>query len=238
MNNVVNHVHGTKSYILTSGFRIASRPDHNGADFVDAQRQEATPRGVDILAIADGTIVEYIVGNLVGVTVAILHEGKILSRYQHMRSGSVPVKVGDKVKKGQVIGVMGNTGNCISSNTAIPQEYRGTHLHIGIKENSTFYNNGSWVNPVPYLTGQKTIKESPAPITPPANPAPQQPLPTVAFKVNDTVQIKATAQRYATGQFIPAWVKANKYKIIQVGREKVLLGSINSWVYEADINKI
>ena len=237
MNNIINHVLGTKSYTLTSGFRPANRPDHNGLDFVDAKRQEATERGVDILAIADGEVVEYTNGSLVGVTIAILHEGKILSRYQHMRLGSVLVKKGDKVKKGQVIGVMGNTGSCISSNTSIPAEYRGTHLHIGIKENSTSYNTGSWVNPIPYLTGQKTIKSSSVPATVSPDPVPQ-PAQTPDFKTGDTVQVKQTAQRYATGQYIPAWVKNNKYKIIQVGREKVLLGTINSWVYEADINKV
>jgi len=149
------NVISTKAELLTSGFRNSLIPDHNGADFVDANRQEATPRGVDIISIADGTVAEYIVGNLVGVTVAISHEGKILSRYQHMRLGSVPVKVGEKVKKGQVIGVMGNTGECYSSNTSIPPEYRGTHLHLGIKENSTAYDNGTWVDPVLYLKGEK-----------------------------------------------------------------------------------
>ena len=147
----------TKAELLTSGFIPTNRPDHFGCDFVDAKRQEATERGVDILAIADGVVIEYNNYNLCGYTVAIQHEGKILSRYQHMRAGSVKVKVGDKVKMGQVIGVMGNSGYCTSSNTAIPVKFRGTHLHIGIKENSTYYNNGAWVNPIPYLEGKKTI---------------------------------------------------------------------------------
>ena len=175
----------------------------------------------------------------------LAHEGKILSRYQHMRVGSVPVKVGDKVKKGQVIGVMGNTGNCISSRN-LPKEYLGTHLHIGIKENSTFYNNGSWVNPVPYLTGQKQIKSSSTPIVTPPSPVPQ-PAQTVDFKVGDTVEIKLTAQRWASGPIMPARVKGRQYKIQQLGNNnnKLLLGAdvktgenVMSWVYEADVIKI
>ena len=48
-----------------------------------------------------------------------------------MHLKNVSVKVGDKIKKGQVIGYMGNTGNVIP----IPDnEYstNGTHLHFVI----------------------------------------------------------------------------------------------------------
>jgi hypothetical protein len=82
----------------------------------------------------------------VGNTVAVSHAGRILSRYQHMKNGSVRVKPGDAVKKGQTLGIMGTTGR----STAI-------HLHLGIKENSTAWNNGTWVDPLPYLTGAKKI---------------------------------------------------------------------------------
>jgi len=58
-----------------------------------------------------------------------------------MHLKNVSVKVGDKIKKGQVIGYMGNTGNVIP----IPEnEYsiNGTHLHFVI-----------------YIIGKNNIKE-------------------------------------------------------------------------------
>ena len=230
----------TKAELLTSGFMTKERPDHFGCDFVDAKSREATERGVDILAIADGTVIEYNNYELCGYTVAIQHENKILSRYQHMRAGSVTVKVGDRVKKGQVIGVMGNTGYCTSSNTSIPAKFRGTHIHIGIKENSTYYNLGAWVNPIPYLEGKKTINASQTPITPPASVTPAPIPPQIGFKIGDTIEIKKTALRWATGQVMPGWVKGQRYKIYQLGNNnnRVLLAGVMSWIYEEDCLKI
>ena len=51
----------------------------------------------------------------------------------------INVKVGDKVKKGQVIGYMGNTGNVIP----VPSnKYSklGTHLHFVIEKESNRIN--------------------------------------------------------------------------------------------------
>ena len=165
-----------------------------------------------------------------------------------MRLNSVVVKEKQKVKKGQVIGVMGNTGNCVSSNTAIPPEYRGTHLHLGIKENSTAWNNGSWVNPIPYLAGAKIIKPNQTTIITPSNPTPQPPSATIEFRVNDKVRIKSSAARYASGTIMPNRVKFIPdrkdglpnltHTIMQIGRERVLLEEIMSWVNDQDIIKI
>ena len=169
----INHVISTMDEKLTSGYRPSNRPDHYGADFISKDKLQNTPRGVDIVAIADGIVGDSSIGGVykggeIGCTVAIQHDGKILSRYQHLRDGSIVVKNGERVKKGQKIGVMGNTGYCISYDTTVPPEYRGTHLHLGIKKNSTAYNNGDYVDPIPYLTGAKTIGAGTA--APPAVP--------------------------------------------------------------------
>jgi len=148
----INHIISTKNERLTSGFGLRPNPTgagtekHYGADYVDAQGLQ-TKQDVGILAVAGGTVVEYIIGDQVGYTVGISHEGRIFSRYQHMKAGSVKVKVGDKVTKGQQIGIMGTTGRST-----------GIHLHFAIKTNSTSYSNGTWVDPVPYLTGEKNIE--------------------------------------------------------------------------------
>jgi len=166
------HIISTKDELLTSGFSgspgnpTPNRKSHNGADYISAKKGVNdlmhTARGVDIIALADGKVVEIIKpgdkwysenGNTVGIS----HAGMIFSRCKHMRDGSVPVKVGDTVKKGQIIGVMGNTGNCSSVRTDLPPQYKGTHGHFEIKENSTSSTTGDFVNPEPYLKGEKSI---------------------------------------------------------------------------------
>jgi murein DD-endopeptidase MepM/ murein hydrolase activator NlpD len=48
---------------------------------------------------------------LTGNFVIVRHEGNEYSNYIHMKQGSVKVKAGDTVKRGQVIGQLGHTGN-------------------------------------------------------------------------------------------------------------------------------
>ncbi|MCL2814379.1 MAG: M23 family metallopeptidase [Oscillospiraceae bacterium] len=238
----------TSNELLTSGLTgspgnpTPNRKDHWGSDFVCAKRSNKdlmhTPRGVDVLALADGKVVEVIKGDSVGNTVAILHEGNILTRYQHLRDG-LYAKKGDIVKKGQPLGVMGNTGYCTSSRKDLAPEYLGTHLHLGVKENSTYYNNGKWVNPIPYLTGAKVIKPTPgAAFTPPANTPSVVAPPAVSYAPGNFVKIIAETARYTNGQYIPARCKNVKYTVKQVGREVLLIAEINSWVYEADVVKV
>lgn len=48
-------------------------------------------------------------------------------------------------------------------------------------------------------------------------------------------KVKVTGNKYATGESVPSWVKSNVYEVIQVNGNKVLLGSIMSWVYISDV---
>ena len=48
-------------------------------------------------------------------------------------------------------------------------------------------------------------------------------------------KVKVTGNKYATGEGVPSWVKSNVYEVIQVNGNKVLLGSIMSWVYISDV---
>ena len=56
-----------------------------------------------------------------------------------------------------------------------------------------------------------------------------------SFKVGDKVKIKSSADRYATGQKIPSWVKGKTYTIQQMGNGKALLKEIISWVKTSDL---
>ena len=76
-----------------------------------------------VLAPAAGTVVEAIDGvrdndpgvmnpfSAMGNSVMIMHSDSEYSVFSHFRNGSVKVKAGDKVTKGQLLGLCGNSGN-------------------------------------------------------------------------------------------------------------------------------
>ncbi len=79
--------------------------------------------GREVLAPADGNVTDVIDGvrdnvpgsmnpySAVGNVVFIQHREHEVSMLAHLKLGSIKVKVGDKVKTGQVIGLCGNSGN-------------------------------------------------------------------------------------------------------------------------------
>lgn len=97
---------------------------HLGLDFASI-RQAAVPA-----ANAGKVVFSQEVG-IYGKTVVVDHGFGLLSSYSHM--SSVRVKVGDKVKKGDVIGRTGVTGLV-----------GGDHLHYGMIVHNTFVNPIEW----------------------------------------------------------------------------------------------
>lgn len=79
-----------------------------------------------------------------GEYIIINHHDGTATLYGHLKPGSRKVSVGDTVKQGQVIAVVGNTGNCLPRPTA-SNPSAGTHLHFEVRV------NGRPVNPLPYL---------------------------------------------------------------------------------------
>lgn len=90
---------------------------HNGVDIANVE-------GTPILAMRDGTVI--ISGTVSGYGNAIYidHGNGITTRYGHILDGGLLVKAGDKVKQGQKIALMGNTGNST-----------GSHLHFEVRKN-------------------------------------------------------------------------------------------------------
>ena len=104
-------------------------------DFLGEDEQGRTRKGQDninedyfafgreILAPADGIVTDVIDGvrdnipgsmnpySALGNAVLIQHSENEVSVLAHLKLGSVKVKAGDKVRKGQVIGICGNSGN-------------------------------------------------------------------------------------------------------------------------------
>lgn len=91
---------------------------HNGVDFTPGN-------GTPIYAIADGVVAVHLEDQWgFGNHVIIQHEipgQNIESLYAHMQSQSSPLKVGDTIKVGDFIGLVGDTGNSY-----------GAHLHFEI----------------------------------------------------------------------------------------------------------
>ncbi|HWH98074.1 MAG TPA: M23 family metallopeptidase [Pseudolysinimonas sp.] len=113
---------------------------HSGIDFTPGA-------GVAIEAIADGVVVASSVADgSWGVHVTIEHDvdGVIFrSAYAHMQSGSMGLSIGDTVRRGQVIGRVGNTGQSF-----------GAHLHFAIQT-----ADGTFINPLPWMREHVNITD-------------------------------------------------------------------------------
>lgn len=58
------------------------------------------------------------------------------------------------------------------------------------------------------------------------------------FKVGDKVKVKTSATHYATGQSIASFVKGSTYEVTKVDGNKLLLSTINSYVWDYDVDKV
>ena len=116
----------------------AAEPPGFGAAHFHAGIDVANNTGTPIFAADDGIVVaaedSVLNGHLIGYGrhVIIAHHNGLMTLYGHFE-GYV-VKVGDRVQQGQVIGLMGSTGNS-----------SGSHVHFEVRINNTP------VDPKPYL---------------------------------------------------------------------------------------
>ena len=132
--NVKNKVLKKGEHYVTSDYKIRNnkRKNHNGIDMVGKNSSLD-----EIVAIANGEVINAKYHNLLGYYIEIKHANNYISRYQHLRSGSLKVKKGDKVNKGDILGYMGNTGHNF-----------GAHLHFAILNDKRVFQD-----PLPYLLG-------------------------------------------------------------------------------------
>lgn len=98
---------------------------HRGVDIVG-------DRGQPIWATGDGEVIFAGMKEGYGLTVEIDHGYGFITTYAHNKS--ILVQVGDKVKRGEAIALMGSTGHST-----------GTHLHYEIRY------NGQYVDPLPFM---------------------------------------------------------------------------------------
>lgn len=124
---------------ITSGFGARYHPIlktmrvHTGVDM-------AAPKGTPIYATADGVVSREKGGSGYGIVVIINHGYSYKTVYAHM--SKKVVKPGQRVKRGEIIGYVGNTGLSF-----------GSHLHYEV------IKNGVRVNPVHYFFDDITPEE-------------------------------------------------------------------------------
>ena len=132
-----SRVFKTKGNKITQKYKAGK---HNGIDLV------GTGSTIDdVIAHSDGTVVAvkkdcnatYKTGSSYGNYVKIKHNNGYYTLSAHLKYGSVKVKTGDIVKKGQVIGRMGNTGHSF-----------GAHLHWEVRN-----TKDTKIDPTPYING-------------------------------------------------------------------------------------
>lgn len=127
-------------YTITSdvGYRWGSY--HNGLDIA------GTGYGSTIYAAADGVVYDagYYAADM-GNYVMIDHQNGYFSRYFHLAYTSVTT--GQKVKKGQKIGAMGNTGYVVPAPSK-KYPFAGTHLHFEVWVGGKPWQGGKVINPL------------------------------------------------------------------------------------------
>jgi murein DD-endopeptidase MepM/ murein hydrolase activator NlpD len=99
---------------LTSGFGNRIHPFHKGL-YQHTGIDITATRGTPVMATADGIVTGLSRSDLLagyGNLIEISHSQEMLTRYAHLET--ITVKRGQKIKKGQVIGTVGNSGGSIA----------------------------------------------------------------------------------------------------------------------------
>jgi murein DD-endopeptidase MepM/ murein hydrolase activator NlpD len=129
----------------TSGIWSGSNNKHTGQDY-------PMPIGSDVQAAMDGVVIDDAPGYEYGITVQVDHENGFQTLYGHLSKALV--NPGDRVKKGQVIGKSGDTGNVT-----------GPHLHFEVRKGSNNPVDPQQLLSSPFTSALSLQTYSPAPIT-------------------------------------------------------------------------
>ena len=184
-------------------------------------------KGIDL--VGPGSTLDYIVAHRDGDVVAVVsdinyntsssgkriygnyvkirHDNGMYTLYAHMKYGSVAVKVGQRVSRGQTIGYMGNTGYSF-----------GAHLHFEVRN-----ENDKYIDPTGYVDA-----DLPAPKQPEPAPAPAE----LKYKVGDRVKINGVyTSSTDSNKLNPAVTVGTITKIVEGARNPYLLENGNiGWV--------
>ncbi|WP_241527231.1 M23 family metallopeptidase [Sphingomonas turrisvirgatae] len=124
---------------LTSSFGVRSDPFHGGAA-MHAGIDIPGPVGTPVYATADGVVGRSGVAGGYGNLVTVNHGKGIETRYGHL--SKILVASNTRVRRGQLIGLMGSTGRST-----------GSHLHYEVRV------DGAAVNPTPFMQNANVLDQ-------------------------------------------------------------------------------
>ena len=140
-------VAGVKADQLTDTFTQARAGGRRRHDAIDIMAPEGTP----VLAATDGTVEKLFFSNGGGgITIYVRSpDNRWTYYYAHLSAYAPGLAEGQQVRRGQVIGHVGHTGD---ANAA------GPHLHFAINRMNAGERwwQGTPINPYPLLAGKKT----------------------------------------------------------------------------------
>jgi hypothetical protein len=120
--------------LLTASFGMLFHPffgtlrPHGGVDYT-------VPEGTPVFATADGVVRDVVTRSTgAGISVEIDHGNSYRTTYNHLRTGSVRVRRGERVRRGDIIARTGNTGLSLAP-----------HLHYEVR------HDGLRVDPIHYF---------------------------------------------------------------------------------------
>lgn len=138
----------TQGTTLSSNFGWRVDPFTGVQDFhtgLDIPAQRYTP----VVATADGKLINMYPVSGYGECIMIEHSDGLVSLYGHLSAYTDHMKLGDEIKKGQVIGFVGSTGRST-----------GAHLHFEVRKNGNAIDPKPLVNAslLAYKKNQEKIK--------------------------------------------------------------------------------
>ena len=140
-------VAGVNAKQLTDTFTQARAGGSRVHDAIDIMADEGTP----VIAATDGTVEKLFFSDGGGGITAYIRspDQRWTYYYAHLQGYAPGLAEGQKVKRGQVIGRVGHSGNADAA---------GPHLHFAINQmraGEKWYQ-GSPINPYPLLAGKRT----------------------------------------------------------------------------------
>ncbi|SHE62923.1 Peptidase family M23 [Seinonella peptonophila] len=128
-----------KTPILSMADGVVVRADHSYHEWSTAERQQFLSEGKK----NNGQTSDYILDKLRGRSVWVQYANGVMARYVHLSGISPSILVGKKIKQGEVIGYVGNSG----TSDGVKGNSKGLHLHLDL------FIYGVW------FWGNYTVKE-------------------------------------------------------------------------------
>lgn len=113
-----------KTPVLSMADGVIVRIDHNYKEMTPEQRQQF----LDLGKQNDGQTPQYVLDKLRGRSVWVQHDRGVMARYVHLDRVNMKLNVGQKVKKGEILGYVGNSG----TSDGAKGNNEGLHLHLDI----------------------------------------------------------------------------------------------------------